>query len=318
VSSTSILGELDFDPANGLPQLAAGWESSPTDSRDLRLVQLHGPTEAVTLDTLRERDLEIVQYIHPFTYIVWGRTADLGSLSSLSAVRATTDFAPAFRVQPQWRQLGSAVQDVRVMIYRGANTDDVVKAIGRLGGAPKGRRVLNDTWEIAGFNLSGARIRAAARIPGVYSIKIQPTDGGLRGEMSDQLNVNNVDGGNIPFPGYETWLQSVGLDGTGVIMANVDGGVQDNHPDLVNRLIGCTGDTCGGSATSSHGTHTAGIMRHAHRGHHGRRRCLGNIGQLRLSARARCGARRESRRAGLLAVLHPAGRHAQADDRLLA
>jgi hypothetical protein len=254
------LGEFDFDPADGLPQLAAGWESSPADSRDLRLVQLHGPTRAATLDALRERDLEIVQYIHPFTYIVWGRTADLGNLSSLSAVRATTDFAPAFRVQPQWRQLGSAVEDVRVLLYRGANTDDVVKSIGRLGGAPKGRHVLNEKWEIAGFDLSGARIREAARIPGVYSIKIQPTDGGLRSEMSDQVNVNNVDAGNIAFPGYETWLQSVGLDGTGVIMANVDGGVQDDHPDLVNRLIGCTGDTCGGSSTSSHGTHTAGIM----------------------------------------------------------
>ncbi|MGH2542082.1 MAG: S8 family serine peptidase, partial [Ardenticatenaceae bacterium] len=33
-----------------------------------------------------------------------------------------------------------------------------------------------------------------------------------------------------------------------------------NHPDLVNRLIECTGETCGGGITSDHGTHTAGIM----------------------------------------------------------
>ncbi|MHC4609305.1 MAG: S8 family serine peptidase, partial [Planctomycetota bacterium] len=52
----------------------------------------------------------------------------------------------------------------------------------------------------------------------------------------------------------------VGLSGNGVLIANVDSGVQNNHPDLVNRLVSCSGVTCGGSATSSHGTHTAGIM----------------------------------------------------------
>ncbi|MCH7926006.1 MAG: S8 family serine peptidase, partial [Planctomycetes bacterium] len=97
-------------------------------------------------------------------------------------------------------------------------------------------------------------------IPGVYSIQVTPTDGGLRSEMSDQINVNNFDGTNAAFPGYENWLTSVGLDGNGVIIANVDGGVQNNHPDLINRLIGCFGSTCGGGATDAHGTHTAGIM----------------------------------------------------------
>ncbi|MFQ5429165.1 MAG: S8 family serine peptidase, partial [Phycisphaerae bacterium] len=103
-------------------------------------------------------------------------------------------------------------------------------------------------------------LQAAAQVPGVYSIKPVPTDGGLRGEMSDQVNVDNVDGTNLAFPGYQAWLAAAGVDGTGVVIANVDGGVQDTHPDLVGRIIACTGTTCGGGATSSHGTHTAGIM----------------------------------------------------------
>jgi hypothetical protein len=94
----------------------------------------------------------------------------------------------------------------------------------------------------------------------VYSVKLPPTDGGLRSEMSDQVNVNNVNGSNIAFAGYPAWLASVGVDGAGVIIANVDGGVNGSHPDLANRMVGCTGDTCGGGASSSHGTHTAGIM----------------------------------------------------------
>ncbi len=45
-----------------------------------------------------------------------------------------------------------------------------------------------------------------------------------------------------------------------MIIANVDSGIQDTHPDLVNRMRPCTGTTCGNTTSSSHGTHTAGIM----------------------------------------------------------
>ena len=48
----------------------------------------------------------------------------------------------------------------------------------------------------------------SANVPGVYSIKLQPTDGGLRGEMSNQVNANNVDGTNLAFPGYVTEYNS--------------------------------------------------------------------------------------------------------------
>jgi len=85
-------------------------------------------------------------------------------------------------------------------------------------------------------------------------------DGGDRGEMSSQINVGNVDGSNLAYTGYEDWLSSVGLSGDGVIIANVDSGVDQTHPDLVNRIIDCTGTTCGNFTVSDHGTHTAGIM----------------------------------------------------------
>jgi hypothetical protein len=48
-------------------------------------------------------------------------------------------------------------------------------------------------------------------VPGVYTIQPVPTDGGLRGEMSDQVNVNNVDQNNRAFHGYPAWLTDVNL-----------------------------------------------------------------------------------------------------------
>jgi hypothetical protein len=45
-----------------------------------------------------------------------------------------------------------------------------------------------------------------------------------------------------------------------VIIANVDSGIDQTHPDLINRMLPCVGSTCGYSAATYHGTHTAGIM----------------------------------------------------------
>ena len=202
----------------------------------------------------------IVQYIHPFSYVVWGDSTARSSVESAEIVRWTGPFAPAYRVLPKWRNLPAPPQQVTVLMYRGADTDAVVADLEALGGELESRNVLNQTFEIAGFMLPGNALQQASRISGVYSIQLVPTDGGLRSEMSDQVCANNVGPTNLAFPGYLTWLTGIGLDGNGVIIANVDGGIQQTHPDLVNRMISCTGTTCGGSASSSHGTHTAGIM----------------------------------------------------------
>ncbi len=257
---TLRLGEQSFDPIDGLPAIPTGWQSGLSDGSDLHLVQFVGPTRAGWLDALGAGGLDVVQYIPPFTYVVWGKTTDRVGAADIDAVRWTGPFAPAFRVLPRWRNLPAAAQRTKVLLYRGADTDAAVRAIEGLGGTITGRTVLNHVFESVGVTISGTAIREAAHVPGVYSIQPVHTDGGLRGEMSDQVSVNNVDGSNTAFPGYMAWLDGVQLSGVGVIIANVDGGIADTHADLVNRMVGCTGQTCGGSDSSSHGTHTAGIM----------------------------------------------------------
>lgn len=257
---TLHLGGRAFDPLRGRVSLPAGWQPPGSKGPDLHLIQFIGPIRSEWLEDLRHHGWDIVQYIHPFTYVVWGE--GVASLQSAGGafVRWTDCFAPAYRVLPKWRDLPDEPVQVDALLYRGADVAAVVQALEGLGGEPLGYAPLNNTFGLATFRISGAALQAAARVPGVYSIQPEPTDGGLRGEVSNQVSASNVDGGDRAFPGYRTWLEALGRDGSGVIIASVDAGADESHPDLASRFIDCSGQTCAGSATSDHGTHTAGIM----------------------------------------------------------
>ncbi|HEY85346.1 MAG TPA: S8 family serine peptidase, partial [Chloroflexi bacterium] len=257
---TLRLGEESFDPLKESPALAAGWQASRSDGPDLRLVQLVGPTRVEWLDSLEQSGLEIVQYIHPYAYVVWGAPEALNRAAAGDFVRWSGDFAPAYRVQPRWRSLSTETCQARMMLYRGADVKAVLSQLEALGGQIEDYASTDPTFDTLRLTLPGNSFQAAAKIPGVYSLKLAPTDGGHRGEMSNQVNVNNVDGSKLAFTGYRDWLTAAGLDGSGVVMANVDGGIYNTHPDLINRMLPCSGTTCGGSAVDAHGTHTAGIM----------------------------------------------------------
>ncbi|TWT41035.1 Subtilisin Carlsberg precursor [Phycisphaerae bacterium RAS1] len=256
---TLVLGEQAFDPRAGLPPAPEGLAFVRDTGPDLHVVQFVGPTRDEWVDGLKAAGLSVVQYIHPFAYIVWGDAAQLDASACDAAVRWSGDFLPAYRLLPSFRALSDELIDVHVVIAKAAEVGETLAALGSVAGRTEYADI-DDFLAVVGVRVAGSSLADIARIPGVYSVQPVATDGGLRGEMSNQVNVNNVDGTNLAFPGYNTWLAGVGLSGAGVIIANVDGGVQSNHPDLVNRLIACAGTTCGGATQSSHGTHTAGIM----------------------------------------------------------
>lgn len=249
------LGEKTFDPQTRAPEPVA---TSRSEEADLRLVQFAGPPREEWLAQLRAQGLEIVQYIPPHAYIVWGLPAQRNALKAGSALRWAGDFAPEYRLLPQFQTLAGDCA-ARMLIYRGADADRVCGAIAAHGGRVRKLRAISNTFAACTVDIDGRLLGEIAAIPGVYSVKPAPQDGGLRGERSDQICANNVDVTNLAQPGYLGWLTSLGLSGAGVILANVDSGVNQNHPDLVNRMWPCVGASCGGGAQSNHGTHTAGI-----------------------------------------------------------
>ena len=92
---TLRLGEQSFDPLRDTIQQPVGWDTSDSDGPDLHLVQIAGPPRDECLEDLRLAGLEPVQYISPFTYVVWGQPEALERAASANRVRWTGTFVAA-------------------------------------------------------------------------------------------------------------------------------------------------------------------------------------------------------------------------------
>ena len=266
---TLTLGGQSFDPLEGVPAFGSDRESNSRAAGETgaRLVQFHGPTKDAWLEDLKAAGLEVIQYIHPYTYLVWGNLDSLSRAQAQDTVRWSGDFLPAFALSHKNATLGSEPLLVRMMLFRQAGLEQTLNAIEAIGGQLQDVNTDADPdFDLATFLIPGDQLRAASQLPGTYAIQPVPLDGGDRGEVSNQVNVNNVDGSNFAYTGYQDWLAGVNLSGEGVIIANVDNGIDITHPDLANQILFCNGSTCGigvpqsFASTIGHGTHTAGII----------------------------------------------------------
>jgi subtilisin family serine protease len=257
---TLDLGGERFDPLEGVPDPPAGWTRRDHGGPDLFLIQAVGPIRSGWLSELRRADIEPVQYIHPFTFVVWCRAAELDAFGSASWARWVGEFSPSFRVLPRFREPPPGALEADILVPAAADAGSVVPGLEAAGAVISSSASAGTRWTIVTTTIPSGRLPAAAAVPGVYSIQPIPEDGGARGEMSNQVCAGNTLPDNTALPGYQAWLGSIGLDGDGVVMANVDQGVDDGHPDLAGQLLPCTGVSCGGGALSSHGTHTAAIQ----------------------------------------------------------
>ena len=254
------LGEQTFDPLIQALPISVDWGYTSQTGDDLRLVQFDGPIMESWMRALRDSGLIPIQYIHPFTYITWGTPENRDGMQSIPHVRWSGDFVNGYRVLPKWRNLSDVPISARVLVYKGVNLEDVLEELAIAGATRIDRQSLDARFEIISFVTPGNSFLDISKINGVFTVQPTPTDGGLRSEMSNQVNAGNVDAGNNAFPGYRDWLQEVGVDGDDVIIAIVDGGSNESHVDLSGQFISCDGQSCGGSASSSHGTHTAGTV----------------------------------------------------------
>ncbi|WP_223789650.1 S8 family serine peptidase [Marinicella meishanensis] len=239
---------------------AGPWFSAHQSSgAGLYLVQFNGPIKQSWLQLLSNQSVTLISPLAPFSWIVWLTDGQLAAVKQLTPVRQINPLLPAFRVPVSHRDLSAQRVPVMAMVYHPQLTQASEQLV-KLGAVIEHSNPINRQLSALTFTLAGDQFLAAAQINSVLTVQQVQTDGGPRGEMSQQSIVGNYDGNNQVQTGYETWLSDTGLDGSGITVAVVDGGIHQNHPDLPN-VIACVGvsDSCDDD-TDSHGTHVAGAI----------------------------------------------------------
>lgn len=260
------LGGQRFDPLQSpaRPQTKAtrAGEAMP----GWHLVQFKGPIKRAWLDKLVGSGLHPVQYIHPFTYIVWGTQDKLDDAQRSPEVRWAGELLAEYRVPLGQRGLSAQVIPTMALVHGELSPALIESTMNLRGGIVRTITRINRFLSVIHLSLAGRDYVKLASIPGVYGVQKIDTGGGLRGEMSGQAVVGGYDAEGIVVPGYPNWLSALGYDGSGVVAAVVDDeGFRSTHLDLIDNASACvvSGDATSCSRTSAngdHATHVAGAI----------------------------------------------------------
>lgn len=258
------LGGTRFDLRQRSPRYARGSDSGP----NLRLLQFQGPIRAEWLTALRAAGVEPLQYIHPYSYVVWADAERLRQVTRREEVRASGDFLPEFRISQDSRGLNDAPQALKLVVSRKRDPALRDAQIRALGAQITSSTAFDANFELLQLQAPGSQIEALAALAGVYAVqRLEPMTEAqaLRGEMSQQSVVGGH--GEAPdfviAPGYEQWLIGAGYDGSGVIAGIVDGGLRSTHKDLLGQTLPCISGADPSSCSpgsSDHGTHVAAAV----------------------------------------------------------
>jgi len=255
------LGDEHFDPLDQAALDSLFGDYRPDPAGDFHLIQFSGPIRPEWLAELRNTGLQLVQPLHPFSYIVWASADQMDLAAGRSAVRWTGPMLPDWRVQPRFRGFDRALRPTMALASRHVDQRTLRSTLGQFG-IVHAITPLNTHFRVVHMDLPGDAYMDLAREAAVFTLQYVQQDAGPRGEMSNQSVVGNYDGSNTVFPGYATWLSNTGYDGSGITVGVVDGRVLTTHVDLADRMAPCSGTngSCGGSGSNAHGTHVAGAI----------------------------------------------------------
>lgn len=264
------LGGESFDPLDRPLLRLRGTSSDESGRSNWWLVQFVGPSKRAWLEDLTARSLLPAQYIHPFTYAVWGEDAAILALEDegLAHIRAISDFRSSYKMSPMTVESENG-QQTRAFMALVAN-DEIENIQSRMGGAIgaaiRAITSVNSLLSVIYLSATGIRGSELADLPGVYSLQDVPQDVGLRGEIQNQVNAGQTGADGRAIPGYLRWLEGTGYDGADVTVSIVDNvGFRASHQALVDNVTICQPlpgplSSCSSGASSAHATHVAGAV----------------------------------------------------------
>ena len=247
----------------GLPGDAMGDTASGT----WRVVAYDGRITEGDREALTGAGAAGIQYLPENSYIAWMDGAAASRVAALPAVDAVEPVASGRKIDPAL-DLSGPIRALTVTVFAPTRGRIATRLLGfgRLsaGFANAADPALHDLHLLA----SPSAAPQISKLPEVLYVGPASNDLGTLDELSDQIQAGNYSGTSVS-PGYETWLTSKGLDGTGQVVSITDSGIDPTHPDLRGRIkakvdyapIGSTDNPVDEPTDSGgHGTHVAGIV----------------------------------------------------------
>ncbi|MGY8757353.1 MAG: hypothetical protein ACKVLC_08265, partial [Phycisphaerales bacterium] len=163
------LGERTFDPLTAPAVMETEWTQSIQNGNDLRLVQFDGPIQESWVEAMVESGLTPIQYIHPFTYITWGNANARDEALTIPHVRWTGDFVNGYKVLPKWRNLSDEPIAIKLLTYKGIETDRTIEQLASLGAVRIESAKMDARFDVVSFTASGSNFLDFSTIQGVYT-----------------------------------------------------------------------------------------------------------------------------------------------------
>ena len=217
-------------------------------------VQFIGPIKPEWLDALRGAGLEPLVYYHDYSYLVYGNAAQLAQAAAQPFVRGFLPFRAEFTLPASVRALlvgGEEVVEVWLAIFTTSDVAATLQTLQAMGVEIVEQEPPADFYQRFHMRVPAAQLDALAAMPAIYAVEPYQARR-AEDEVAAQIVAGNLNALRQPLAGYRAWLQTIGVDGSGVTIGINDEGIDGTHPAFAGRLNKIY------QPVSSHGTMVAG------------------------------------------------------------
>jgi hypothetical protein len=257
------LNTYKFDTRQGPPTLSQELmiESYPQKTSGMYIVQFIGPIKQTWLAKFEEIGAKVCYYLPSYAYLALMNNSVKNDVNNLSFVQWIDIYQPGYKILPE-------VEDgnVKIIILNTSTSSYTIdNFLSTLNSSIVGYDSYFDHYYLVA-KATGPQIIQTARNNDVVWIESY-SDPVLNDETSSEI-VGGFWMKNVPWNGPGVYANSLGWNGTNVIVSVADTGIGDGtvgdagHLDFEDRIIGGTqyGTLTSWVDGNAHGTHVAGII----------------------------------------------------------